>query len=44
MFNQVVFLNKDIKFYTKISHDFFDIKSYYENFNIQLQIFFDKTK
>ena len=44
MFIRIVFLNKDIKYYAKISHEIFDIESYYENFNIQLQIFFDKIK
>ena len=44
MFNRIVFLNKGIKYYTKISHEIFDIESYYENFNIQLQILFDKIK
>lgn len=44
MFNRIVFFNKDIEYYTKISREIFDIESYYENFNIQLQIFFDKIK
>ena len=44
MFKRIVFLNKDIKYYTEISHEIFDIESYYGNFNMQLQIFFDKIK
>ena len=44
MFNRIVFFNKDIEYYTKISREIFDIESYYENFNIQLQIFFGKIK
>ena len=44
MFNRIVFFKKDIEYYTKISREIFDIENYYENFNIQLQIFFDKIK
>ena len=44
IFNRIVFLNKDIEYYTKIFREIFSIESYYENFNIQLPIFFDKIK
>ena len=43
-FNQIAFLNKDIEYYTRISHEIFDIESYYDYFNIELQNFFEKIK
>ena len=43
-FNQIAFLNKDIEYYTRISHEIFDINNYYDYFNIQLQNLFEKVK
>ena len=43
-FNQIAFLNKNIEYYTRISHEIFDINNYYDYFNIQLQNLFEKVK
>ena len=43
-FNQIAFLNKDIEYYSKISHEIFDLNNYYDYFNIQLQNLFEKVK
>ena len=43
-FNQIAFLNKDIEYYTRISHEIFDINNYYDYFNIKLQNLFEKIK
>ena len=46
MFNRIVFLNKDIEYYTRISHEIFDINNYYDYFNIKLffKFSFDELK
>ena len=44
MFNRIVFLNKDIEYYTRISHEIFNINNYYDYFNVKLQNLFDKIK
>ena len=43
-FNQIVFFNKDIEYYTTTSHEIFDISNYYDYFNIKLQNLFEKIK
>ena len=43
-FNQIAFLNKDIEYYTRISHEIFDINNCYDYFNIQLQNLLEKVK
>ena len=43
-FNQIDFLNKDIEYYTRISHEIFDINNFYDYFNFKLQNLFDKFK